>query len=88
MSWKCSLLKMRVQVKEQVSEAVVHRLQIRWCSSKFFKFPRKTSVLESDKVTGNFVKKRLQHRLFPVKFAKFLRTPFFYRTAPVAASEV
>ena len=45
-------------------------------------------MLESDKVTGNFVKKRLQHRLFPVKFAKFLRTPFFYRTAPVAASEV
>ena len=29
----------------------------------------------------NFVKKRLQHRCFPVKFAKFLRTP------PVAAYE-
>ena len=25
----------------------------------------------------NFVKRRLQHRCFPVKFAKFLRTPFF-----------
>ena len=25
--------------------------------------------------TCNFVKKRLQHRYFPVKFAKFLRTP-------------
>ena len=25
----------------------------------------------------NFIKKRLQHRCFPVKFAKFLRTPFF-----------
>ena len=25
----------------------------------------------------NFIKKRLQHRYFPVKFAKFLRTPFF-----------
>ena len=24
-----------------------------------------------------FIKKRLQHRFFPVKFAKFLRTPFF-----------
>ena len=45
-------------------------------------------MLESDKVVGNFVKKRLQHRLFPVKFAKFLTTPFFYSTAPVAASEV
>ena len=43
-----------------------------------------------DKVTGpqgcNFIKKRLQHRCFPVKFAKYLRTPFFYRTPPVAAS--
>ena len=29
----------------------------------------------------NFVKKRLQHRCFPVKFAKYLRTP------PVAAYE-
>ena len=24
----------------------------------------------------NFIKKRLQHRAFPIKFAKFLRTPF------------
>ena len=24
----------------------------------------------------NFIKKRLQHRRFPVKFVKFLRTPF------------
>ena len=25
----------------------------------------------------NIIEKRLQHRCFPVKFAKFLRTPFF-----------
>ena len=25
----------------------------------------------------NFIKKRLQHSCFPVKFARFLRTPFF-----------
>ena len=25
----------------------------------------------------NFIKKRLQHRCFPVKFAKFLKAPFF-----------
>ena len=25
---------------------------------------------------------------FPMNFAKFLRTPFFYRTPPVAASEI
>ena len=37
---------------------------------KFRKFYRKTPVLES-----LFIKKRLQHRCFLVKFAKFLRTP-------------
>ena len=47
---------------------------------KFRKFHRKTPVLESlfSKVAGlracNFIKKRLQQRCFPVKFAKFLRT--------------
>ena len=34
-----------------------------------------------DKVAGpqncNFIKKRLQHRLFPMKFAKTLRRPYF-----------
>ena len=34
-----------------------------------------------NKVAGpqncNFIKKRLQHRFFPMKFAKFLRTPCF-----------
>ena len=37
--------------------------------------------LPLNKVAGlkacNFIKKRLQHRCLPVKFAKFLRTPFF-----------
>ena len=34
----------------------------------------------------NFIKKRLQHRCFPVNIAKFLRTPFFYRTPFVSVS--
>ena len=34
----------------------------------------------------SFIKKRFQYRCFPVKFAKFLITRFFYRTLPVAAS--
>ena len=44
---------------------------------------RKTSVLESlfSKVVSleawNVIKKRLQHRCFPVNIAKFLRTVFF-----------
>ena len=36
--------------------------------------------------TFYFIKGRLQHKCFPVKFVKFLRTPFFYRTHAVAAS--
>ena len=31
---------------------------------------------DSGPIYSNFIKKRLQHRCFPVKFAKFLRTPF------------
>ena len=34
----------------------------------------------------NFIKKRLQHRHFPVKFARFLKTLFFLQDTPVAAS--
>ena len=44
---------------------------------------RKAPVLDSlfNKVAGqkacNFIKKRLQHKCFPVKFVKFLKTRFF-----------
>ena len=37
--------------------------------------------------TCSAIKKRLQHTCFSVKFATFLRTHFFYRTTPVAATE-
>ena len=43
----------------------------------------KTPVLESlfKKIPGlkacNFIRKKPEHRCFPVKFAKFLRAPFF-----------
>ena len=33
------------------------------------------------------MKIRLQHRFFRVKFAKVLRTPFFYITSPMAVSD-
>ena len=33
-----------------------------------------------------FIKKRLQHSCFHVKFTKSLRTPFFRRATPVAFS--
>ena len=89
------LLKRGVQVKEQVSEAVVRRLQIKY-SLKLCKFHKETPVLESlfNKVPGlnvcNSIKKILQHSCSSVKFANFLRTPFlqFLRTASAATSEV
>ena len=34
----------------------------------------------------NFIKKRLQYRCYPVKFAKIFKNTFFYRTPPVPAS--
>ena len=43
------------------------------CSEKFRKFQRKPAVLESIPAC-NFVKKRLQHKSFSVKFANFYRT--------------
>ena len=45
-------------------------------SEKFRKFHIKTTVLESLFQACNFIKKRLQHRCFPVKFVKFTKTPF------------
>ena len=49
---------------------------------KFVNFTEKTCVgIFFNKVAGpqnsNFIQKRLQERLFPVKFAKFLRTACF-----------
>ena len=41
----------------------------------FCKFHGKTSALEFIQ-TCNFIKKRIQDRYFPLKFAKFLRTAF------------
>ena len=56
-----------------------------FCEKKSFeifcKFHKITPVLESlfnkvaDLKACKFIKNRLQHRCFPVKFAKFLRTP-------------
>ena len=53
------------------------------CSWKFRNFHRKAPVSEPlfNKVAlfwvCNFIKKKLQHRCFPVNFVKFLRIPFF-----------
>ena len=77
--------KLNVNKKEKKKQSVTDALQKRF-SKKFCKFPKKTPVLESlfKKVAGlkacqglNLIKKTFQHRCFPVKFVKFLRTVFF-----------
>ena len=58
----------------------------------FANFTGKKPVLNSlpNKVEGlkvcNFIKKKLQHRCFPVKFHKFLRAPFFKEQPSMTAS--
>ena len=53
----------------------------------FGNFTQNTLALKSffKKVAGpqpcNFITKRLQHRCFPVKFAKFLRAPFLQKAS-------
>ena len=65
------------------TEAVVSKCSLNKLFLKFSKFHRKATVLESlfDKVgrlkACNFIKIRLQHKSFPMKFAKFLKTSFF-----------
>ena len=55
------------------------------CSQKFRKFHRKITVLESllslyvGLKTCNFIKRRLQHKCFPVKSVRFLRAPFLQK---------
>ena len=64
-------------------EASVGRCSSKQVFSKSSQILQEKLVLEPNftKVAGllccNVVKNRLQHRCFPVKFAKFLRTPFF-----------
>ena len=68
--------------KKVQKQAFTDFLQDR-CYYNLRKFYRKTLVLESlfNKVAGfqacKFIKKRLQHKCFSVKFVKFLRSPFF-----------
>ena len=43
-------------------------------------------VLQNRCQPCNFIKKRLQHRCFPMKFTKFLRTPFLQNTSTLVAA--
>ena len=68
-----------------ISEAVFRRCSSKQVFLNILQIHREAPVLESlfNKVTGlrpvtcNFSKMRLQHRRFPAKFVKLLRTPSF-----------
>ena len=66
---KCNLLRSTLQVKQQVSEAVVRRFL------KLSSTPQKNMCLSL--LACNSIEKRLQYRCFSVKFTKCLRTPSF-----------
>ena len=70
------------QVVQQLSEAVVWRCSV---GKVFLEISQNSQ--ENTCARVSFLIK-LQAWAIPVNFAKFLRTPFFYRTPPVAASEL
>ena len=43
-------------------------------------------ILQNRCQACNFIKKRLQHRCFPMKFTKSLRTPFLQNTSIMMAA--
>ena len=48
---------------------------------------RASFLIKLQVAPATLLKKKLWDRCFPVNYAKFLRTSFFYRTPPVAASD-
>ena len=84
---------MRVMRKKLQKQSFADILQ-RGVLKSFANFTRKHLCWRSlfNKTAGlkawNFIKKRLQHKFFSVKFAKLFKNTFFYRTPPVAASEI
>ena len=83
LTYSSSFLDFWKQLWKQLFEDILQNK----CSQKLGKIHEKTS---GNKAAGLrpaiLLKRRLSHRCFPMNFAKFLRTPFFYRTTPLAAS--
>ena len=57
----------------------------RFCKKVFLKVLQNSQENTCARVSF-LIELQAWHRCFPVNFAKFLRTPFLYRTPPVAAS--
>ena len=70
--WKCSVKKGLLEILQNLQDNACARV------SFFIQLQAEPAI--------TLFKKRLWHRCFPLKFAKFLRQPVFYRTPPVAAS--
>ena len=70
-------------IKKLITEAAVRRCSSKKVLLKTLQYSQEATMLEApfNKVASlkicNFIKKRLQHRCFPLKIAKFLRTPIF-----------
>ena len=67
-------------------ERVYTEATVRRCSSKQVFLTISQNLQNSNCTRDSFLIKRLWHRCFPLNFAKFLKTPFYIRTLPVAAS--
>ena len=80
LKWKECKILTKLVPSQTPSRSSHRRCLLKRCSWIFAKFRRKTSVLES-LLACNFIKKRLQHIYFPVKFCKFLRTPIWRTSA-------
>ena len=65
-------------------EAVTRSCPVKMVFLKISKNSKENSCVGLRPAT--LLKKRLQHRCFPVNFVKYLRTPFLHRTRPVVAS--
>ena len=65
-------------------EAVTRSCPVKMVFLKISKNSKENSCVGLRPAT--LLKKRLQHRCFPVNFVKYLRTPFLHRTRSVAAS--
>ena len=74
---KILLVLLKKRVPKQSTEAAVRRCSSKRLLLKIHNIQRKAPELRSlfNKVAG--LKKRLQHRCFPMNISKFLRTPIF-----------
>ena len=83
---RCSVKQVFLEILENSLENTCARVSF---LIKLKEAPAQMFSCEFDRISkrpATFLKKRLWHLCFLASFAKFLRTPFFHRIPPVAAS--